>query len=112
MRKATIVRDAEVITGADHLVTRLEARIARRDHRARGINAAHQRILADDFAAHASGGQRILEVHARIGVLENHLAGHQIIQRQIGDAALYLIVFIEYSVGFEGAHEVAFTVKS
>jgi hypothetical protein len=44
------VRNAEVVSGDEHLVAGLEPRVAARDDRARHVDAADQRKAAHDLA--------------------------------------------------------------
>ncbi len=86
---AAVVRDADVVAGADDRIARLEARIARRHDRTDSLDAADAREAPDDLAR-AGRGQRILEVDAGEGGPDHHLARVQLVQRQLDQPRLTL----------------------
>ena len=97
---AAVVRHAEVVAGDEHLVARLEARIAARLDRAGHVDAADQRKAAHDLSG-AGRGQRVLVVHARERGLDDHRALAQILEGQLHHAAVDRAAFVEHAIRVE-----------
>ena len=80
------MRDADVVGGGDDLVALLEARVARGHDHAAAVDAADAGEAPDDLAC-AGGGQGVLEVDAREGGLDRHLARIQLVERHLDQPA-------------------------
>ncbi len=78
---ASVAVHADAKAVNDDLLAGLERRIGRTHHRARQVDAANARILADDAAAPGLR-QRVLVVQARIGDLDERVARGQLVRRQ------------------------------
>ena len=88
------MRDAEIVAGDQHFVSRTEPRVRTRLDSARDIDAANERKAANDLPG-ASGRERVLVVDSGICRLDHHLAGTQVVQRQRCDSSLHLAAVFE-----------------
>ena len=87
--KAAVMVDPDAARMRQHPVARRERRVVGGDHRAREVDAADPRKVADHLAG-GSGGQRILVVQAGKGHLHHHIAGAQVGHRQVGQPGRHL----------------------
>ena len=91
-----------------HRVAALEARIAGRFHDARQIDAADQRIAAQDLAG-AGGRQRVLVVDVGELHVDDDFAGRQRVERQVFETRGNLSAGFVNAECLEGGHELSYS---
>jgi hypothetical protein len=98
-----VVRHADIVAGRDHGIAFPEARIGGFHHSSGQVDAAHAGEAADDLAG-AAGSERVLEIDARVRDLDDDVAGIELIQPHVREAAGDFAVIVEYPVGLQGRH--------
>ena len=97
------MRDTQIVGVHDHLVAMLESRVGGRVDGSRHVDPGNGRVLAHDLAG-ALVGKCILVVDRRILGFDHHVAGVELVDRHLDEAAGHVAVVLKSTVCLELLH--------